>query len=126
MVYGPTYEGAPGVVHGAALAAAFDIVLTAANVMADAAGPTVELSIRYRKPTLVGVECRFESEVTEVTERRTHSRGRLVQDGVVTVEAEGSSSTWTGRGSTPLHREQTAVVAAAAPDGCHAQGAGIL
>ena len=31
----------------------------------------------------------FEAWVTERTERRTHSRGRLIQGGVVTVEAEG-------------------------------------
>ena len=88
-VFSPTYEGAPGWVHGAALAAAFDIVLTAANVLADAAGPTVWLTVRYRRPTLVGVESLFESEVTEVTDRRTRSRGALRQNGKVTVGAEG-------------------------------------
>ena len=40
------YEGAPGCVHGAVLAGAFDLVLTAANVIAGAAGPTVTLSRR--------------------------------------------------------------------------------
>jgi acyl-coenzyme A thioesterase PaaI-like protein len=107
VLYTPTYEGAPGVVHGAALAAAFDIVLTAANVMADAAGPTVELSIRYRKPTLIGVECQFESEVTEVTDRRTHSRGRLIQDGIVTVESEGIFVNMDRARIASLHLEQT-------------------
>ncbi len=38
----PVYEGAPGCVHGAVLAGAFDIVLTAANIIADGAGPTVQ------------------------------------------------------------------------------------
>ena len=33
------YEGAPGCVHGAALAATFDIILTAANAIAGATGP---------------------------------------------------------------------------------------
>lgn len=89
VVFSPTYEGAPGCVHGAAIAGCFDIVLTAANVLAGAAGPTVELSIRYRKPTRIGVESVFESWVTERTDRRTHSGGRLLQDGVVTAEATG-------------------------------------
>jgi acyl-coenzyme A thioesterase PaaI-like protein len=89
VVFAPQYEGAPGCVHGAAIAAAFDIILTAANVVADAAGPTVELSIRYLKPTIIGVDTEFESEVTEVTDRRTYSVGRLVQGGVVKVEATG-------------------------------------
>jgi acyl-coenzyme A thioesterase PaaI-like protein len=86
------YEGAPGCVHGAVLAGAFDIMLTAANVIANGAGPTVNLSIRYRKPTLVAQPARFEAWVTEQTDRRTYSRGHLIQ---------GSSSTWTGHGSMP-------------------------
>ncbi len=89
VVFTPTYEGAPGCVHGAALAGVFDIVLTAANVMADGAGPTVNLAIRYRKPTLVGVPAVFEGWVTDKTARRTHSRGQLTQNGIVTVEATG-------------------------------------
>jgi len=83
------YEGGPGWVHGAAIAAAFDIVLTAANHISGAAGPTVWLTIRFRRPTLVGVEARFEAEVVANDGRRVTSRGRLVQDGIVCVEAEG-------------------------------------
>jgi hypothetical protein len=88
-VYTAAYEGAPGCVHGATLAGAFDLVLTAANVMAGAAGPTSRLSLRFRKPTLSNEECLYEAEVTGRSERRIHSRGRLIQNGVVTVEAEG-------------------------------------
>ena len=106
-VFSPTYEGAPGWVHGAALAAAFDIILTAANVVADAAGPTVELTIRYRRPTLIGVESLFESEVTEVTDRRTFSKGVLRQDGVVTVEAVGQFVNIDRDKIAALHRMRT-------------------
>jgi acyl-CoA thioesterase FadM len=83
------YEGAPGCVHGAALAATFDIILTAANAIVGATGPTVRLSLHYRRPTLVGEQAVFEGWVTEVTERRIFSQGRIVQGGEVTVEAEG-------------------------------------
>lgn len=83
------YEGAPGCVHGAALAATFDIILTAANAIAGATGPTVRLQLRYRRPTLVSEEAVFEAWVTEVTERRIFSQGRIVQGGEVTVEADG-------------------------------------
>jgi acyl-coenzyme A thioesterase PaaI-like protein len=89
VTYGAAYEGAPGCVHGAALAAAFDIVLTAANVVADAGGPTVNLHLTYLRPTLVDVEARFEATVTSRTERRVHSEGRLIQNGKVTMEATG-------------------------------------
>ncbi len=84
-----TYEGAPGCVHGAILAATFDIVLTAANSIAEATGPTVRLALRYKRPTLIDTEAVFEGWVTEVTDRRVFSKGRIVQDGIETVEAEG-------------------------------------
>jgi hypothetical protein len=89
VLFTPQYEGAPGCVHGAALAGAFDIILTAANFMANAAGPTAELTIRYRKPTLISRPAVFEGWVTGRKGRRIHSQGQLVQDGVVTVEAVG-------------------------------------
>jgi hypothetical protein len=88
-VFTTPYEGGPGWVHGAALAATFDIVLTAANHLSGAAGPTVWLTIRFRRPTLVGIEARFEAEVVANDGRRVTSKGRLVQDGIVCVEAEG-------------------------------------
>ncbi len=83
------YEGAPGCVHGAVIAGAFDIILTAANVIAEGAGPTVNLSITYRKPTLIGQTALFEAWVVSQDARRTHSRGHLIQNGIVTVEAVG-------------------------------------
>jgi acyl-coenzyme A thioesterase PaaI-like protein len=83
------YEGAPGCVHGGALAATFDIIFTAANAIAEATGPTVRLDVRYRRPTLIDEEAVFEAWVTEVTARRVFSKGRIVQGATVTVEAEG-------------------------------------
>jgi acyl-coenzyme A thioesterase PaaI-like protein len=108
VVFAPQYEGAPGCVHGAAIAAAFDIILTAANVVADAAGPTVELSIRYRKPTILGVDTVFESWVTDVTDRRTFSVGRLLQDGVVKVEATGEFVNMSRDRINAMHRDRVA------------------
>jgi hypothetical protein len=89
VTFSPQYEGAPGCVHGAALAGAFDIMLTAANFLVNAAGPTVELTISYRKPTLISQPAVFEAWVTRQEGRRTHSQGRLIQGDVVTVEAAG-------------------------------------
>ena len=63
--------------HGAAVAAAFDMVLTAANLVHGVAGPTVSLSLRYRRPTLLAQECRFEAWVESVKGRRVLTRGRL-------------------------------------------------
>lgn len=84
-----THEGAPGWVHGAAVAAAFDMVLTAANMVEGVAGPTVTLTLHYRRPTLLEEECRFEAWVESTEGNRVRSRGRLTQGGRATVEAEG-------------------------------------
>jgi acyl-coenzyme A thioesterase PaaI-like protein len=85
------YEGPPGCVHGAVLAGAFDMVLTAANrAVPDAAGPTIELKIQFRKPTRLHVETVFEAWIAERKGRITTTAGRAIQDGVVTVEALGT------------------------------------
>ena len=88
-VFTRPYEGPPGCVHGAVLAATFDIVLTAANLAANAAGLTVSLTIGYKRPTLLYEEARFEAWVERVEERRVFTRGHIVQRGEVTVESEG-------------------------------------
>jgi acyl-coenzyme A thioesterase PaaI-like protein len=89
VVFDVAYEGAPGCVHGAVLAATFDIILTAANAIEGSVGPTVRLAFRFLRPTLTDVEAVFEGWVTGVTDRRVFSKGRIVQDGIVTVEADG-------------------------------------
>jgi len=89
VVFDVAYEGAPGCVHGAVLAATFDIVLTAANALEGAVGPTVSLAFKFLRPTLTDEEAVFEGWVTGVTDRRIFSKGRIVQDGIVTVEADG-------------------------------------
>jgi len=83
------YEGPPGCVHGGIIAAAFDQTLSVANLMAGAAGPTAQLTLRYRKPTPLGVPLRFEGWQTRVAGRRIHAAGRLLVGDLVTAEAEG-------------------------------------
>lgn len=111
------YEGAPGCVHGAALAATFDIILTAANAIAEATGPTVRLAFRYRRPTLIGEEAVFEAWVTEVTDRRVFSVGRIVQGGVVTVEAEGEFAVFDSAGVVRMAAGRRQSFDGAATDG---------
>jgi acyl-coenzyme A thioesterase PaaI-like protein len=85
------FEGPPGNVHGGVIASTFDMVLSVANMVAGVPGPTAELTIRYRRPTRLGVESVFTAEVASVGERRVLTRGVLEQDGVVCVEAEAAS-----------------------------------
>jgi len=67
------YEGPPGCVHGGMIAAAFDQTLSIANILAGAAGPTAQLTLRYRKPTPLDVPLRFEGWQTRVAGRRIHA-----------------------------------------------------
>jgi acyl-coenzyme A thioesterase PaaI-like protein len=83
------YEGPPECVHGAVIAGTFDMVCSAANHAAGVAGPTAKLTIRYRRPTLLNTETRFEAWVVKSQSRRTVTAGRVLQDGEVTAEAEG-------------------------------------
>ena len=114
-VFGVTYEGAPGCVHGAILAATFDIILTAANAIAGATGPTVRLALHYKRPTLTDEEAVFEGWVTEVTDRRVYSKGRIVQGGIVTVEADGEFAVFNHDGVQSHGQLETAVVRRTAP-----------
>jgi len=83
------YEGPPGCVHGAVLAASFDIAFAAANFIAGMPGPTVRLEIDYRRPTALHAPCVFEAWVESHDDRRVRTVGRLVQRDKVTVEAVG-------------------------------------
>jgi len=61
----------------------------AATVVGGSAGPTRTLALRDLRPTLVRTASRFEVWITSIEGRRIRSSGRLLQDGVVTVEADG-------------------------------------
>jgi acyl-coenzyme A thioesterase PaaI-like protein len=83
------YEGPPGCVHGGVLAACFDQVFNVANVMRGVAGPTVRLEIRYRRPTPLFDEVRFEGWQERVEGKRIHATGRALVGEEVTAEAHG-------------------------------------
>jgi acyl-coenzyme A thioesterase PaaI-like protein len=83
------YEGPPGCVHGGVLAASFDLVLAAANLIAGLPGPTARLEIVYRRPTVLYEPCLFEGRVDGQDGRRVRTVGRLLQRDRVTVEAVG-------------------------------------
>jgi len=89
VTFDTPYEGPPGCVHGAILAGVFDMVLTEANLLDDAAGPTKELKIQFRKPTRLHIETRFEAWIVGRQGRLTTAAGRALQGDLVTLEATG-------------------------------------
>jgi len=88
-VFHAAYEGPPGYVHGGWIALAFDEILGMANIAGGHPGMTGRLGIRYRRPTPLHTELRFEAWTEQVDGRRIVTRGTLEADGVVTAEAEG-------------------------------------
>ncbi len=83
------YEGPPRCVHGAIIAAAFDQVFNVANLKSGVAGPTAYLHVDYKRPTRLRRDLRFEGWIERREGRKVFCRGRIVQDGEVTCEAEG-------------------------------------
>jgi hypothetical protein len=87
--FGSAYEGAPGCVHGGFLAAAFDEVLGMACIFSGNPGMTGELTIRYRRPTPIKTELRFEGRLERVEGRKIYTAGEIRAGDVVTVESKG-------------------------------------
>jgi len=87
--FGRAYEGPPGHVHGGFVAAAFDEVLGFVQSTTGQPGMTGTLTIRYRKPTPLDTDLRFEATVQRVEGRKIFAEGRLYDGDVLTAEAEG-------------------------------------
>jgi len=89
-VFTTPYEGPPGCVHGAVLAACFDQVFVLATMATGQGGPTVRLELDFRRPTPLRRPVTFEAWVTAVDGRKIHTEGRVVFEGEVCVEARGT------------------------------------
>ena len=88
-VFSSAYEGPPGAVHGGYVAAAFDEVLGMAQSLGGKPGMTGTLTVRYRRPTPLRTELRFEGVLDRVEGRKIFTSGRCYADGELTAEAEG-------------------------------------
>lgn len=87
--FGTAYEGAPGLLHGGMLAAAFDELLGVATVFSGGPGMTRELTVRYLRPTPIGVELSFTARLERAEGRRLFVSAEVEAGGVRTAEASG-------------------------------------
>ncbi|CAN5618160.1 PaaI family thioesterase [soil metagenome] len=87
--FGAAYEGPPGAVHGGYVAAAFDEVLGMAQSLGGSPGMTGTLTIRYRRPTPLHTELRFEGRLERQEGRKLFTQGRLLDGDALCAEAEG-------------------------------------
>lgn len=85
----PIHEGPPGGVHGGWVASLLDQLLGIANIASGNPAMTGELTIRYRRPTPIGVPLTLSARTTAVDGRRVETTGEIVADGEVTATAVG-------------------------------------
>ena len=104
--FGAAYEGAPGLLHGGILAAAFDELLGVATVFSGGAGMTCELTVRYLRPTPIGVELAFAARLDRHEGRRLFVSAEVEAAGVRTAEASGVFIAVGGAKFEALERER--------------------
>ena len=83
--------------HGGWVAFAFDEILAWSIVHAGYPGMTGRLTIRYRKPTPVGVPVEFRVEPPRVAGKVVHVHGTLTAGDTITAEADGLFVHFKGR-----------------------------
>ncbi|TDJ16564.1 MAG: PaaI family thioesterase [Deltaproteobacteria bacterium] len=86
---GVAFEGPPGCVHGGHVAALFDQILGQHNLSTGIPAMTGTLTVRFRRPTPLFTELRFEARTRSREGRKIITEGWLKAGDEVTAEAEG-------------------------------------
>lgn len=84
------FEGPPGLVHGGSLAVLFDCVTQHHNCAVGRSGKTRSLLVRYRRPTPLETDLRFEIVRTQ-SDREITSTASLILDDEVLCTGEVSA-----------------------------------
>lgn len=84
------YEGPPGLVHGGFLAVFFDCVIQHHSCVTGLSGKTRSLAVRFRRPTPILTELRFDIARTQ-TERGVVATARVLLDGEVLCVGEADT-----------------------------------
>jgi hypothetical protein len=79
------YEGPPGLVHGGFLATFFDCIMQHQNCLAGLSGKTRFLNVRFRRPTPVLTELRFDIARSQVDRGITSTARVLLDDEVLCI-----------------------------------------
>jgi acyl-coenzyme A thioesterase PaaI-like protein len=87
VVLGTAFEGGPGMAHGGVVAALFDDVLGYLLTLHQVPGFTGELTVRYHRPTPVGVPLILRGWVVDRVGRRLLTAGEARCEGRVVASA---------------------------------------
>ena len=89
VVVGPLFQGGPGLVHGGIVALLIDHAMGCVAARPDRPAMTVKLTLRYRRPTPLGVPLTVSVHLLRIERRQLHLSASIEADGEVTVEADG-------------------------------------
>lgn len=88
VVIGPVFQGGPGLVHGGVLALLIDHAMGCVAASPGRPAMTASLTMRYRKPTPLGVPLTVSVRIDERDGRRLRLSAEITANGRVTVAAE--------------------------------------
>lgn len=84
------HAGPINTVHGGAVSALFDEILALANIVKGQMGFTRSISVKFLKPTPLGVWLEFRAECTGLDGKTLTAEAEIRDDGQVTASASGS------------------------------------
>ncbi len=87
--FGRRFEGPPGCVHGGYVAHFFDQILGYHNLAEGHVGMTGSLQIKYRRPTRLDTELRFEARTLSASGGKVRIHGELLHGDDLVAEGEG-------------------------------------
>lgn len=105
VVVGPVFQGGPGLVHGGVLALLIDHAMGCVAARAERPAMTVSLTMRYRRPTPLGVPLTVSVRLDRIEGRQLHLSADIVADGQLTVEAEAVFLTLTAKNLETVFRD---------------------
>ena len=97
VTVGPVFQGGPGLVHGGVLALLIDHAMGCVAAGPQRPAMTASLTMRYRKPTPLGIPLTVSVWLDRVEGRKLHLSAEIVADGKVTVAAEAVFLTLTAQ-----------------------------
>ncbi len=91
VVVGPVFQGGPGLVHGGIIALLIDHAMGyVANNRPDRPAMTVQLTLRYVRPTPLGVPLTVAAHLDRIDGRKLHLSASVTAGGHVTVQADAT------------------------------------
>ena len=88
VVIGPLFQGGPGLVHGGIIALLIDHAMGCVAARPDRPAMTVQLAMRYHRPTPLGVPLTVSVALDRIEGRKLHLSATITAQNQVTVEAD--------------------------------------